>query len=201
MNSESGQRGVLTGIGSLKDDMANSVRLAFARYIERNAEDGVDLDSRTKAGILRDYAIAEFAKITSTNPRVRKHTSKNLKVFIVDGKYMVRFKKLNRRLLSSNSRTIQALRFASQELTLFPNYSPITSLNLGYVVNDSFTDLDVYLTCPSGLRSISWASPLEFSEITGISVDIPKVDDKNKTTRMKPRINYKEASNDKAGSQ
>jgi hypothetical protein len=201
MNTGNSQNDVLTALGPLHNDLVKSAQLAITRYVTRNGEDALDLNSRTKAGLIRDYAVSEFDRLTATNPRVKKHTSRNLVVFIIDGKYMLRFKKLNKRLLSSNSRTVQALRFASQQLNLFPNESILMSLNLGYVVNDSYTDLDVYLTCPSGPRSFSWASPLEFDSSKIETDNISNANTQETESRMSPRKTLKEAANDNNGNQ
>jgi hypothetical protein len=191
---------VLDALGSLHVDLVESIHAAFSRYLLRNGEDASDLFAVTKANLIRDYAICEFSRRTATNNRVRKYLSRNLLVFIIDNKYRLRFKKLNKRLLSSNIRTVQAIQFESQDWDLFgPQVLP-ANLNVGYVVNESYTDLDVYLTCPSGYRNIAWATSLESVPATST----PPIGFEEPTTlnkpRVRPRIHQKKVSDDESTS-
>lgn len=195
---EDEQSGVLDALGSLRDVLAESIHAAFDRYLSRNGEDAADLTSLTKANLIRDYAVSAFSERTAKNKRVRKLLSRNLLVFIVDNKYRLRFKKLNSRLVSSNIRTSQAIKFESQDWDLFGPQERSLNLNVGYLLNESSTDLAVYLTCPLSYRNIAWAARLESIPESMIPPSQSVTSTTSTKSRVRARTEQKKASNNES---
>jgi hypothetical protein len=134
--------------------------------------------ARTRANIYRDHVVDHARRNFAGKEFVRPVETPNGLFCIeidgkgsgIDGRLLIRFKKLNRKLHASNVLTKQATDFNEQkdvlpqpvQMPLFDGLLKVerflmTNLNAGYIPNELWTGLEgMFITCPNGKRSIAW---------------------------------------------
>lgn len=120
------------------------------------------LSKRSQASIIHDLMVAnfraEFGTARDSVGPVAVHHKNNLSLVVVEnGRYKIKLKKLDERLLAKNIPTQAALRFVWQQLA-FKQVEPPTHLHIGYQVVDeaSLTSSKVWVTCPAG-NQVGWS--------------------------------------------
>ncbi len=111
---------------------------------------------RTLANARRDYIWNYIRSEFTGDEAARIHERKNGLCLLEIADTFIRLKKLNSHKCSSNIPTIQSNKFVYQQLLMFSPH-PITNLNAGWIVNEAGTDIEIYITKPSGKRSNAWA--------------------------------------------
>ena len=110
---------------------------------------------RTKANIMWDYAVDYAIREFDKHHGVRLCKHQGAIGFLVEDQAFLRFKKLNKKLLSSNYPTNQATSMEGQtwELPEIPE-SP-TVLQIGYQVDDTWTKLvSVNIVCARNKKKL-----------------------------------------------
>lgn len=118
------------------------------------------LTKRTKATFLNNI-IVNYAKGSFTESEhiriIERYES--LSIIICD-KLSIRFKKLNINLIPSNVKTKRNDKIINQQLIInFPNFikpSDITCLDIGYVINDTYSNFDQKVIVCRQNRNILW---------------------------------------------
>jgi len=118
------------------------------------------------------------------------------------GNYVIRVKKLNKNLLSSNVQTRFVLEFLDQQQPSLPGMEPPTNLDLGYnFTNDLDTEYGVFFRCPDGSKRCNWHIEL-FCPATSsesISVENLSAPSEPSTDRLvKPKIEKVEHAEEKS---
>jgi len=107
--------------------------------------------------------------------------------------YCIKFKKLNKYLLTSNIRTKQVRNFATQiSLPFIEPEFQIVNLNVVYQVNELWTHFDFFMTYPRNLFSNYWDQRLDESATTmsGL-VELPVDPQPEITITVKPKVAIK----------
>lgn len=105
--------------------------------------------TRTRASLVHDFMLKRAAEYAEQAEDVRYFQRQSMHGLVVNGRYAIRFKKLDEESRSKNQPTQQVTEFRAQiELD---GIDAAHNLEIGYVLNDFGTDIaDVRLTCPSG---------------------------------------------------
>ena len=143
----------------LYPDFLECIELGFKAYLTHYKSFSHLHKRRTKASIVNDHII-DFAKICFEDKNnIQIIEPKGLFLVEVEGKILVRFKKLNSDLQSCNFQTKQQIDFKKQ--LHIPGIPPaLPRLDAGYIPNKLWTDLDgMYITFPFG-NQIPWNIPL-----------------------------------------
>lgn len=157
---------------------AECFRGGMADYSTKYIETRMVHSARTRANIFRDHVVDHARRNFAGKEFVRSVETANGLFCIeidgegsgIEGRLLIRFKKLNGKLQASNVLTKQAVDFNDQkevlpqpvQMSLFGDLSKVklplpTNLNAGYIPNELWTGLEgMYLTCPNGKRSIAW---------------------------------------------
>ncbi len=99
----------------------------------------------------------EFDGIPGTRITIRK----GLFLLVIDGIVVLKFKKFNHRMMSSNIPTFQSSLYLDQEL---PGMPPNGLLHVGYLIDKLNSNLDgIYITCRSGNMNV-WTWPISVSK-------------------------------------
>jgi hypothetical protein len=157
--------------------------------------------NRTKSGIIRDFIVSEVREVFSY-PHIIEN--KSLVVLNIEG-VIIRFKKLNRRLLAGNNPTNQSEKFSNQDK--LPGFAlPTVNLNAGYVIDESGYDIrSVHLTRPKSQYENYWVLNMESFIMNNMIIPEPKImevinsQDGPKVTvkeSIKQKINKKKVSNE-----
>jgi hypothetical protein len=141
---------------------------------------------RTISSITRDYIWDYIRKEFTTEETVKFREQQNgLCLLIINDVVFLRFKKLNTRKCSSNIPTLQATLYERQQLLMFEP-RPCAHLNAGYIANETWTNLEVYITEPNGKRSNAWVMKIYEDEQRQSVIELP-VSRTEKPRRFKPK--------------
>jgi len=113
----------------------------------------------TRAGIVHDHQIHRASVYAQEASGVPLYDLTRLKMLVIDGRFAIRFKKLDNDLRSANLQTKQVREFRSQEqLCGLPQTH---NLEAGYLLSELETEIqDVFLVCPNK-SGLYWAAKLE----------------------------------------
>lgn len=119
----------------------------------------VVMSPRTRACAVHDFMVSRAAGYAARTEGVVCFERQLMHGLIVDGKYAIRFKKLDEDGLSRNQPTAQVMEFRSQiELD---GIEALHHLEVGYVLNSFGTEIvDILITCPAG-RGNAWAMSIK----------------------------------------
>lgn len=128
------------------------VQRAIREFMAEQAAHLYKLETRTQAGILRDYIVSNIrAEFPEDEPGIRHQKFANLYLLTIHNRYFLRFKKLDRRLRTRNNPTQLSLDYLLQQpMLLFPSLEPATNLNVGYQPGMTLASSSVWITCPDG---------------------------------------------------
>lgn len=117
--------------------------------------------ARTRANRIYDFMLHRARREFAGVPQVRFIERRGLVSLLIEDRFNIRFKKLNKRYLPSNYPTQQAIQMLHQVELDLPDLPPVIKLIVGYRLNDLQTNLQgVYLVCPAGLHQNKWVAPL-----------------------------------------
>ncbi len=131
------------------------IQLGWSDYLKSYSGVRAVHEARTRANLVRDHIVShareEFIDRSGTQVIEKDGT-----FFVaVDKRFLVRFKKLNEHLQSSNYPTYQQLCFARQ-MTIPGFFPSATYLVAGYVPNNLWTEIQsAYITC-SRNENLEW---------------------------------------------
>lgn len=126
---------------------------------------------RTKSSAVHDYMVFRAAHYCEVAERIRPFKKNGMKGILVDGKYAIRFKKLDEDGKSKSQRTQQVMLYRSQ--VQLEGIDAQHHLELGYVTNSLRTEvLDVRIVCPSGEAANAWGSSIIASPAVSIVEDL-----------------------------
>ena len=127
------------------------------------------LGKRSRASYIYDHIVAAATKRFASIPRVRIADNRGFLELLVGGRYVIRFKKLNRRRLSSNIPTRQQIEWFSVQLELPGMPADAVRLIVGYQVNLLGTEIaDILVTRPLGGK-VAWAFSIsDAGDITNV---------------------------------
>lgn len=84
-------------------------------------------------------------------------TNKRMNILIIKNKLAIRFKKLNKKYLTSNIKTNQVADFKNHKLDFLEEDASILSLDFGYRLDELQTKVDeIFFVCPRGLLEYDW---------------------------------------------
>ena len=148
-------------LSEYSSDIYSCILKGFTRAYSHTKSIGHILTSTSKANITRDFIIDE-AK--TTFPMSSIINGKGNIILVKMDCFLIRFKKLGKKLLAGNIQTSQAVKFSNQ-LSL-PDIPSSINLNAGYVLDETRTEIKhIYITCPSSLYTNNWCLNLaEFIE-------------------------------------
>ena len=170
------------------DSIRDCIKSAWDEYRDHFKTFNGILSSRTRASAIRDFIIERVQQAYASDPMVHVENIRGMLLLVVgtNPEISLRFKKLNRKLLTSNSRTVQALNY-SKQLSI-PGLLPETVyLNAGYQLNDTDTDIECYVTYPNGERQIAWYIHLPSKVGTQPIISIPIEEEKHVVKRVRPK--------------
>lgn len=130
----------------------------------------VVMTPRSRASLVHDHMLARAAMYADQTEGVRYFERQLMHGLVFEGKYAVRFKKLDSDSLSRNQPTTQVTEFRNQmELD---GIDAAHHLEVGYVTDLLGTSVqDVRITCPSG-RGNAWSVSVIDSEARPVVEDI-----------------------------
>jgi hypothetical protein len=147
-------------LGDLEPELYRIVYESFGEFLDDHARTRFKYHQRTEANILHDYMARATRRILGDCPRVRI-IDKPGEAFrlCIDGRYVLKEKKLDDELRSSNIPTQAALSFVNQNgQHLIPDYAVLdpTALILGYQRREvELLESPIYLVCPDG-DDVAW---------------------------------------------
>lgn len=110
-------------------------------------------------------------------PEAMIHDKSQLKLFVLDGQYTIRFKKLDGDLRSCNQPSEQVRAFRSQKQ--IEGEPSVHNLEAGYVVSDDDSRISSYhLACPNGTK-FYWNLELEAEQAIFSTPDLLEGSDNN----------------------
>lgn len=126
---------------------------------------------RTRANIVHDHMVHHARRLFEGDAAVSMHEIKGLFLVEINGRLLVRFKKLDEDKRHHNYPTPQNLDFWGQ-LDL-PGIPHLTRLVAGYELNNLQTDINaIYVTCPNGSCN-AWHFELENEMAQAEIVELP----------------------------
>ena len=164
----------------------------FYGYFKKYRDNCADHSKRSRASLIHDETILQAKKSYLCKDGIAKHIEEcNREVFILDNFAILQFKKLNDQLLVENYPTEFASRFNGNEQLELKNIpSALPRLNVGYVVNQTWTEMNGIFLTSENINGFSWSFALH-SNIDQIEIpEIIKSEDKLKpSTRVRrPKI-------------
>lgn len=141
-----------TDLGPYRTRLTACVQRAIREFLAEQAPYLHKIETRTQAGLLRDYIVNNIrAEFPDDEPGIAHHVRANLYLLSIHNRYFLRFKKLDRRLRTRNHPTQLSLDYLLQKpLLLFPTLEPATNLNVGYQPGMTLSTSSVWITCPDG---------------------------------------------------
>lgn len=183
------QAKVQTALAPYLDSIRDCIRSAWDEYQDHFRTFNGILSSRTRASAIRDFIMERVQQAFSSDSMVHVENIRGMLLLVIgtNPEISLRFKKLNRKLLTSNSRTVQALNY-SKQLSI-PGLLPETVyLNAGYQLNDTDTDIECFVTYPNGERQIAWYVHLPSKSGSEPIVSVPSVAEEPIAKRVRPKV-------------
>lgn len=154
--------------------------------------------SRTKANIVRDHMVARACQAFEDVPSVRLLTHRGYFLVHVEGKVLLRFKKLGKNRRSSNYPTKQAV--AYMDNLPLDGIPESTRLDVGYQLNDLQTMIaTVLINCPRW-QGTEWVIDLEVE----LQSSIPQVHEitpsQHAETQVHPKVGEPKKMNNETSS-
>lgn len=132
-------------------------RASWARTRKSDPLDLIDQSKTTRAGLMRDYSIGDLTRHWIGNTNVRFCELNQQSLFVIEERFALRVKKLDRWSISSNYPTDQDQNFRQQGQ--IDGLQQSINLELGYVLNSAETEIDdVRVVCLNGDRPYWWQS-------------------------------------------
>ena len=154
--------------------------------------------SRTQASIVHDLIVAEIGREFHNVPGAECMEAAKRQVLLLGDNLLIRFKKLDERLMASNYPTQMATDFSNQ-LDL-PGVPGQVRLTAGYLLNTAGTEiLDCFITLQNA-STVQWSIhlPEQVAELTPIGNVEPQGTAKRNTLRSKARKLEKIENNEDA---
>lgn len=135
------------------------IHSAFERAIQSMYDHlniGTCLTKRTRAGIIRDYAVHYLEDELKEDPSVQIIRRKNTVYFRFGESLIARIKKLDKKHLAGYNHTASSRDYTNQQCELFGRNYRLTSVHIGYILDDFGVSIrEVVVTCPiqSGKRN------------------------------------------------
>jgi hypothetical protein len=134
----------------------------------------VVFDGRTRANAMHDLITAKAGKYAECNGNtkiVRTFERQQMRGIVIADAMALRTKKFNESCDSCRSHTKQVAEFRQQiPLT---GLGAIHNLEWGYILNETETEIaDIFVICPSGIRSKYWSMRINGSGAAFDTVDI-----------------------------
>lgn len=183
-----------------KERLCKCVVNGFGRYQEKHGADAHCYEIRTKAGTIRDLIVDSAKTEFGFDKEVEFLWQNHMTLMKFGDEYLLRFKKFNEDLSTSNFSTPQAQAYTQQiEISGIPS-APLR-LEIGYMPDEFISEIKgIYIVCPNG-DVPSWSIRLDQSDIeSGIvtnifdTIDVPLIQ-----VKLKDGIRRKEGTNDVNG--
>lgn len=136
-------------------NLSKGMRGGFSRFDELPPAVKKDLRATTKAGVVHDLQVKEFENIFKPEDGLEVVKLGELSLLLIEDTFAVKIKKLNQNRKSRSQQTQQVEDFQNQSLCL-PGFQKITSLELGYTLDEIGDIEDVYIVCPNGRYDNFW---------------------------------------------
>lgn len=128
------------------------------------------MSARTRASLIHDFMLDRAAQYAAETGGVRYFERQSMCGLVVDGRYAIRFKKLDEDGLSRNQPTLQVAEFRNQ--VELDGIDAAHHLEVGYVMNAFGTEVsDVRVTCPAG-RGNAWSMSIRGESVATVIADI-----------------------------
>jgi hypothetical protein len=167
-------------IQKIRDCMTKAVQ----HYQEKLSNESKDLDQRTISNYIRCQIVKNLNEEFMNDSEIKIREKRGMIVLTISTTpvILLRFKKFNSKNQIACSKTQQAMAYAGQELSLFPEYMETINLNAGYKwLDDIHNKIDCLIGFPSGLRNHSWVEIIpENSNINRAITETPTTIIKNK---------------------
>lgn len=160
---------------ALLDDFDQICRLSHARYRRYNAADLLEHDARAAAACTYCHMVEEAVRRWTDRPGIKMLEVRGRKVWHIDGRILVRWKKTDEDGRSRNYPTEQDRKYDKGEpLPGLPE--PAIRLTVGYLLNPAQTEIvRVQVARPHGPR-IAWCAAIGRPRSAGIKrwVDVTR---------------------------
>jgi len=145
----------------------------------------VTIGARTRASLVHDYMLKRASALEAGHSAIRYFQRQSMHGLVIDGKYAIRFKKLDEDSKSKNQPTQQVAEYRAQiELE---GIDAAHHLEIGYVLNNFGTEVaDVRLACPAG-AGVAWASSLFKNETQTVVADLFQPVEEVEQADIRPR--------------
>lgn len=131
------------------DDIRRSMIEGWSKWQGQDEDIKVDLSSSSRAICVHDFTVKKASQYL---PEAVVHNLRKLKIFVIDGKYVLRFKKFDTNLKSRNQPSKQVSNFKRQRK--LDGINGVCNIEAGYVLNDTETEVESFnLLCPNGNRN------------------------------------------------
>jgi hypothetical protein len=167
-------------LGEHLETVYNSIMNGFEKAIPIIKAGATIYDSTTKSSIIRDFIVKE----AQGNFPISSFEKRGKLTLLYIEKVVIRFKKLNKKLLAGNIPTYQSKKFSNQ--SKLPGFStPTINLNAGYVLSkDGYSIKGIYLTQPKNQYENDWNLNIGKFVENELSIPIPEI---QKLTSMTPQ--------------
>lgn len=183
------------------DSYQKIIATAFDKAVSKTHELGhPSFTKRTRAGMIRDLAVHNLKHDLKGVKDVKVLEKDNTVLFRFGESLIGRVKKLDKKYNASYNLTESSEKYTNQQYELFGNEYRLTSVHIGYVLDDFGVGIkNIIITCPvnSG-KSSKWLFPLEISS-TKQDVTLETNEEQNERFRVKSEIQKDKSKNDRTG--
>jgi hypothetical protein len=179
-------------LGEHLETVYNSIMNGFEKAIPIIKDGATIYDSTTKSSIIRDFIVKE----AQGNFPISSFEKRGKLTLLYIDKVVIRFKKLNEKLLAGNIPTYQSKNFSNQ--SKLPGFSiPTINLNAGYVLNrDGYSIRGIYLTQPKTQYENDWILNVGKFVENNLAIPVPPLQKIISATPQPngPKISVKESA-------
>lgn len=149
---------ILAELDPFLETMYSAIATGWNEYFSVYEENLYVHSACSRASLIRDHILKNVKSVFDSHDKVN-FTEKNRLCLMQVGAILLRFKKLNSKLIAANIPTIQAKSYSSQNQ--LPHIPAAVHLNVGYLPNHLWTKMmGIYLTFPSRIDRVGWVVDL-----------------------------------------
>jgi len=158
---------------------------SFKKFDDHHASELSYISPRSKANVVRDYAVQFFRDYADSVEEITYFTKKGTTYFVYKQKLLIKIKKLTKKELRASYNHTKSSRLFESQQTEF-NMLGYTNVYLGYTLDDIELDLgEVHVVCP-GLNGNYWSINLTNMNIQNYELfEIPQEENFKPTKRVR----------------
>jgi len=184
------QQDVIEAIGDRLSPIRESMRMGWAEWLDMSERHRAALIRRARSDVVHDFIVEHASRLL---PDAVIFDCAQLKLFVFHSRFALRFKKLDRKLRTSNQPTGQVKDFRRQQpIQMVP---AVHNLEAGYVLDKTGHGIEsLHLVCPNGPR-VYWDIELTTDVVSRGTVDLFPVADVDEDDTSPP-IRFQTKKND-----